>query len=393
MLDLSRVLAGPWASQLLGDMGAEVIKIEKPGIGDDTRAWGPPWLEDGEGRSTGEAAYYLSTNRGKRSVTIDFTRPEGAELVRRLAAQSHILLENLKVGGLRKYGLDWSSLREINPRLVYCSITGFGQTGPYRERAGYDVLIQAMGGLMSVTGPPEEPIKAGVALCDLLTGMYATVGVLAALRHAEQTGQGQHIDLALLDVQVACLANQALNFLTTGVNPRRWGNAHPNLTPYQAFATADGFVIVAVGNDAQFRRFCETAGRPEVASDPRFGSNAARVENRPALIEIISGFMAERPSRFWLQALEAVGVPCGPINQLDAVFADPQVQARGIRMELDHPTGGRVPQVASPLHLSATPVTYDRPPPLLGEHTAEVLGESLGLPSAEIERLRRDGIV
>jgi crotonobetainyl-CoA:carnitine CoA-transferase CaiB-like acyl-CoA transferase len=393
VLDLSRVLAGPWAAQNLADLGADVIKVERPGTGDDTRSWGPPWLRDGEGRSTGEAAYYLSTNRGKRSVTIDFTKPAGAELVRRLAADSHILLENLKVGGLRKYGLDWASLREINPRLVYCSITGFGQTGPYRERAGYDVMIQAMGGLMSVTGTPEQPMKAGVALCDVLTGMYATVGVLAALRHAERTGEGQYIDLALLDVQVACLANQALNFLTTGSNPARWGNAHPNLAPYQAFATADGHVIVAIGNDAQFRRFCEAAGHAELAADPRYATNAGRVEHRAALIDSIAAFMAQRPSGFWLAALEAVGVPCGPINQLDAVFADPQVQARAIQVELDHPKAGKVPQVASPLRLPASPVSYDRPPPLLGQHTDEVLQERLGLDPTSIERLRADGVL
>lgn len=393
VLDLSRILAGPWAGQNLADLGADVVKVERPGAGDDTRGWGPPWLKDAEGRPTGEAAYYLACNRGKRSVTIDLTRPEGAELVRRLAATSHILLENFKVGGLAKYGLDWPALRAVNPRLVYCSITGFGQDGPYRDRAGYDFMIQGMGGLMAVTGSADEPMKAGVALCDVLTGMYATVAVLAALRHAERSGEGQHVDMALLDVQVASLANQALNYLTTGRDPPRWGNAHPNIVPYQAFATADGHVIVAVGNDAQFRRFCAVAGRPELADEPRWQRNAGRVEGRAELVPILAGLMRARPSAWWLAELEAVGVPCGPINELDQVFADPQVRSRGLRLELPHPTAGSVPLVASPLRLSATPPDYPRPPPLLGEHTEEVLGEWLGLGADEIARLRGAGVL
>ncbi len=393
VLDLSRVLAGPWAGQNLADLGADVIKVERPGTGDDTRAWGPPWLQDEAGRPTAEAAYFLSCNRGKRSVTIDLTRPEGAALVRRLAADSHVLIENFKVGGLAKYGLDWPSLRALNPRLVYCSITGFGQTGPYRERAGYDVMIQAMGGLMAVTGTPEEPMKVGVALCDVLTGMYATVAVLAALRHAERTGAGQHIDMALLDVQVASLANQALIYLVTGQGPPRLGNAHPNIVPYQSFATADGHVIVAVGNDAQYRRFCEVLGQPELGTDPRYASNARRVENRAELVPRLAEALRARPSAHWLERLAAVGVPCGPINELDQVFADPQVEARGVRIELPHPSAGRVPLVASPLRLEATPPRYERPPPTLGQHTEEVLRERLGMTAAEIAALRASGVI
>ncbi|MFO1069937.1 MAG: CaiB/BaiF CoA-transferase family protein [Geminicoccaceae bacterium] len=392
VLDLSRVLAGPWAGQNLADLGAEVIKVERPGSGDDTRGWGPPWVKDADGGDTGESAYFVSANRGKKSVTIDFTRPEGADLVRRLAAGSHILLENLKVGGLAKYGLDWPSLRTVNPALVYCSITGFGQTGPYRDRAGYDFMIQGMGGLMAVTGA-GEPVKAGVALCDVLTGMYATVAVLAALRHAERTGEGQHVDMALLDTQVATLANQALNFLVSGERPFRWGNAHPNIVPYQAFATADGHVILAVGNDAQYRRFCEVAGRPALGTDPRYATNAGRVGHRAELTEAIAGWMRERPSGWWLAELEKVGVPCGPINELDQVFADPQVQARGIRMDLPHPQAGTVPQVASPMRLSATPVAYERAPPTLGQHTDDVLTEVLGLDAAALSELREKGIL
>ena len=393
VLDLSRVLAGPWAAQNLAELGAEVVKVERPGTGDDTRGWGPPWLADADGRPTSESAYFLCANRGKRSVTIDFTRPEGAELIRRLAADSHIVIENFKVGGLAKYGLDWPSLRQANPRLVYCSITGFGQDGPYRDRAGYDFMIQGMGGLMSVTGSEAEPMKAGVALCDVLTGMYATVAILAALRHAERSGEGQHIDVALFDVQVATLANQALNFLTTGRNTRRWGNAHPNIVPYQAFATADGHVILAVGNDAQFRRFCEVAGHPDMAADPRWRTNAARVGDRQTLATLIGEIFSSRPSAFWLRELAAVGVPCGPINELSEVFDDPQARARGLRIDLPHPVAGSAPGVASPMRLSATPVAYDRAPPTLGADTVEVLKARLALAEAELERLRGSGVV
>lgn len=398
VLDLSRVLAGPWASQILADLGAEVIKVEQPGQGDDTRAWGPPYLKDPDGRDTTESAYFLSTNRGKKSVTIDITRAAGQALIRQLAAQADILLENFKVGGLAKYGLDYESLKAINPRLIYCSITGFGQTGPYKDRPGYDFMIQGMGGLMSVTGEQDDlpgggPQKVGVALADVLTGLYATVAVLAALAHRDQSGVGQSIDLALFDVQLACLANQASNYLISGVPPRRLGNAHPNIVPYQVFATADGYIILAVGNDRQFARFCELAGRPELATDERFATNAVRVHNRETLAPIVQDLMIQRGSQAWLDALEQAGIPCGPINALDQVFADPQIQHRGMRVELPHPLAGVVPLTASPLRLSATPVRYQGPPPTLGQHTDEVLGERLGLNAADIDALRTEGIV
>ncbi len=398
VLDLSRVLAGPWASQILADLGAEVIKVEQPGQGDDTRAWGPPYLKDPDGRDTTESAYFLSTNRGKKSVTIDITRAAGQALIRQLAAQADILLENFKVGGLAKYGLDYESLKAVNPRLIYCSITGFGQTGPYKDRPGYDFMIQGMGGLMSVTGEQDDlpgggPQKVGVALADVLTGLYATVAVLAALAHRDQSGVGQSIDLALFDVQLACLANQASNYLISGVPPRRLGNAHPNIVPYQVFATADGYIILAVGNDRQFARFCELAGRPELATDERFATNAVRVHNRETLAPIVQDLMIQRGSQAWLDALEQAGIPCGPINALDQVFADPQIQHRGMRVELPHPLAGVVPLTASPLRLSATPVRYQGPPPTLGQHTDEVLGERLGLNAADIDALRAEGIV
>ncbi|MGH8354325.1 MAG: CaiB/BaiF CoA transferase family protein [Pseudomonas sp.] len=398
VLDLSRVLAGPWAGQILADLGAEVIKIERPGGGDDTRAWGPPFLKDEHGENTSEAAYYLSANRNKQSVTLDFTQAEGQRLVRALAAQSDILLENFKVGGLAAYGLDYASLKALNPRLIYCSITGFGQHGPYAKRAGYDFMIQGLGGLMSLTGRAEGeagagPVKVGVALTDILTGLYATVAVLAALAHRDQSGIGQHIDMALLDVQVACLANQAMNYLTTGTPPRRLGNAHPNIVPYQDFPAADGDFILTVGNDGQFRKFCEVAGHPEWAADPRFASNKQRVTNRALLIPLIRQTTVMRTTAEWLAVLEPAGVPCGPINDLAQVFADPQVQARGLRVELPHPLGGSVPQVASPIRLSETPVQYRNAPPLLGEHTLAVLERLLGLTEDQVEALRQAGVV
>ncbi|MQT60859.1 CoA transferase [Pseudomonas sp. FSL R10-0399] len=398
VLDLSRVLAGPWAGQILADLGAEVIKVERPGNGDDTRAWGPPFLKDAYGESTGEAAYYLSANRNKQSVTIDFTKPEGQRLVRELAAKSDILIENFKVGGLEAYGLDYASLKEVNPQLIYCSITGFGQTGPYAKRAGYDFIIQGLGGLMSLTGRPEGeegagPVKVGVALTDILTGLYATVAILAALAHRQHDGGGQHIDMALLDVQVACLANQAMNYLTTGVSPKRLGNAHPNIVPYQDFPTADGDFILTVGNDSQFRKFAEVAGQPGWADDPRFASNKQRVANRAVLVPLIRQATVFKTTAQWVEQLEAVGVPCGPINELAQVFADPQVQARGLAFELPHALAGLVPQVGSPIRLSETPVEYRRAPPLLGEHTQEVLARVLGVATVDLELLRQSGVL
>jgi len=398
VLDLSRVLAGPWSGQILGDLGAEVIKVERPGSGDDTRHWGPPFLKDAQGENTAEAAYYLSANRNKQSLTLDFTRSEGQRIIRELVAQSDVLLENFKVGGLAAYGLDYESLKAINPRLIYCSITGFGQDGPYATRAGYDFMIQGLGGLMSLTGRSDAeegagPVKVGVALTDILTGLYATVGVLAALAHRERTGEGQHIDTALLDVQVACLGNQALNYLTTGVAPQRMGNAHPNIVPYQDFPTADGDIILTVGNDGQFRKFAEVAGHPEWADDPRFASNKARVAHRAELIPLIRQATVFRTSAEWLAALERAGVPCGPINDVAQVFADPQVRHRGLRIEMPHLQAGSVPQVASPLRLSASPVSYRHAPPLLGEHSEALLQRLLGLSGQQIAALRQAGVI
>ncbi|HDS1747509.1 MULTISPECIES: CaiB/BaiF CoA transferase family protein [Pseudomonas] len=398
VLDLSRVLAGPWSGQILADLGADVIKVERPGSGDDTRAWGPPFLKDVQGENTSEAAYYLSANRNKRSVTIDFTQPEGQRLVRELAAKSDIVIENFKVGGLAAYGLDYASLKLVNPRLIYCSITGFGQTGPYAKRAGYDFMIQGLGGLMSLTGRPDGdegagPVKVGVALTDILTGLYSTVAILAALAHRDQAGVGQHIDMALLDVQVACLANQAMNYLTTGNPPRRLGNAHPNIVPYQDFPTADGDFILTVGNDGQFRKFAEVAGQPQWADDPRFATNKLRVANRAELIPLIRQATVFKTTAEWVSQLEAAGVPCGPINDLAQMFQDPQVLARGLAVSMPHALAGSVPQVASPIRLSETPVEYRRAPPLLGEHTEAVLGDVLGLDGDALGRLRSAGVL
>lgn len=398
VLDLSRILAGPWAGQLLADLGADVIKVERPGAGDDTRGWGPPYLKDEQGENTNVAAYYLCANRNKRSITIDITRPEGQALVKQLAAESDVVLENFKLGGLAQYGLDYAALKAVNPRLVYCSITGFGQDGPYAPRAGYDFLIQGLGGLMSLTGRPDGeegggPMKVGVALTDILTGLYATNAVLAALAWRDRSGEGQFIDLALLDVQIACLANQAMNYLTTGQNPKRLGNAHPNIVPYQDFPTADGYMILAIGNDGQFARFCNEAGAPELAADPRYATNKARVENRSTLIPALKRLTIERTTTEWVSALEALAVPCGPINTLADVFADPQVQARGLKVTMPHPLAGSVPLVANPLRLSATPVEYRNPPPLLGEHTAQILNNTLGLSATQIEELRAAGVI
>ncbi len=398
VLDLSRVLAGPWAGQILADLGADVIKVERPVCGDDTRSWGPPFLKDEAGQNTTEAAYYLSANRNKQSVTIDFTRPEGQRLVRELVAKSDIVIENFKVGGLAAYGLDYASLKAVNPKLIYCSITGFGQTGPYAKRAGYDFMIQGLGGLMSLTGRPDGdegggPVKVGVALTDILTGLYSTTAILAALAHRDQSSVGQYIDMALLDVQVACLANQAMNYLTTGVAPKRLGNAHPNIVPYQDFPTADGDFILTVGNDSQFRKFAEVAGQSQWATDPRFLTNKLRVANRGELIPLIRQATVFKTTAQWVDELEAAGVPCGPVNDLAQVFADPQVLARGLALELPHALGGRVAQVASPIRLSETPVEYRRAPPLLGEHTSQVLQELLGVSGDEVVALREAGVL
>ncbi|MCD2342999.1 CoA transferase [Ideonella azotifigens] len=383
VLDLSRVLAGPWASQMLGDLGADVVKVERPGAGDDTRAWGPPWVPLADGSPSKQAAYFQCANRNKRSVAIDLASPEGQAQVRALAAEADVVLENFKVGGLKGYGLDYDSLKAVNPRLIYCSITGFGQTGPYAPRAGYDFLIQGMGGLMSLTGRADGedgagPQKVGVALVDIMTGLYATIGVLAALQHRHTSGEGQHIDLALLDVQVATLANQAANFLTSGKAPQRMGNAHPNIVPYQDFPTADGDMILAVGNDGQFAKLCAVAGHAEWATDERFATNPARVANRVVLIPLLRQATVMKTTTEWMALLEPAGVPCGPINRLGEVFADPQVIARGMKLAMPHPAFGSVPLVANPIRLSASPVQYRQAPAQLGEHTAEVLRDWLG---------------
>ncbi|HLJ19443.1 MAG TPA: CaiB/BaiF CoA-transferase family protein, partial [Stellaceae bacterium] len=379
-----------------GDLGADVIKIERPGEGDDTRKWGPPYLKDADGSDTTESAYYLAANRAKRSLTLDFTKPAGRDLARRLIARSDVLLENYKVGTLAKYGLGYAELHAEFPRLVYCSITGFGQTGPYAPRAGYDYLIQAMGGIMSVTGEPKgEPMKVAVAIADLMTGMYSAVAILAALRHRDATGQGQYIDMALLDTQVAWLANLGQGYLTSGELPARLGNAHATVVPYQVFKTADSHIVLAIGNDGQFRKFCDFAGAPALASDPRFATNPARIGNRTALIAEMTGILARETSAYWIRELERIGVPCGPINDLAQVFADVQVQARGMTVELPHPAAGGKPTrlIANPIKFSETPVSYDRAPPTLGQHTDEILQELLGLSAEEIATLRGDGVI
>jgi crotonobetainyl-CoA:carnitine CoA-transferase CaiB-like acyl-CoA transferase len=396
VLDLSRVLAGPWAGQCLADLGAEVIKIERPGEGDDTRGWGPPFLKTPSGEP-GDAAYFAAANRGKLSVAIDMAKPEGQALIRRLAGQADVLIENFKVGGLKKYGLDYASLEPLNPRLIYCSITGFGQTGPYAQRAGYDFMIQAMGGIMSVTGQPDgalggEPMKCGVAFSDIFTGLYATIAVTAALTHRERTGEGQYIDMALLDSQVAVLANQALNYLVGGEPPVRLGNAHPNIVPYQSFATADGHVIIAVGTDRQFAEFCRIAGLHELAADARFLTNRLRVANRETLVPLIAEAVRTRPTGEWVAALEPAGVPCGPINSIDQVFADEQVKARGLRVDLARPDGTMVPGVANPIRFSASPIAYSRPAPALGADTDAVLAR-LDVSADEIRSLRQSGVI
>lgn len=398
VLDLSRILAGPWASQVFADFGAEVIKIERPEQGDDTRHWGPPYLKDSNGKDTAEAAYYLSANRGKKSITVDITKPAGQQLIQQLALQSDIFLENYKVGGLKKYGLDYATLKEINPKLIYCSITGFGQTGPYANRAGYDAMIQGMGGLMSLTGVPDGepgagPQKVGVAVADLMTGMYAVSAVLAAIIHRDQTGVGQHIDLALLDTQVAWLANQGQNYLTAGASPQRQGTAHPNIVPYQAVPASDGYFMLAVGNDTQFQRFCSIAGLDEIASDPSYASNSGRVNARQQLVPLIERATRKQCADWWLQKLSDAHVPCGPINNLEQVFDDPQVKARKMVVEQTHPTAGKVRTVRNPACFSETALDYQQAPPLLGEHTDEILRQALNKDAADIERLREQGII
>lgn len=402
VLDLSRVLAGPWCTQTLADLGAEVIKVERPRSGrhpggDDTRGWGPPFLKDAQGHDTAEAAYFLGANRNKRSIAVDISKPAGQALIRRMAAACDVLVENYKVGDMARYGLDAASLLAECPRLVYCSITGYGQTGPYRDRAGYDYAVQGAGGLMSVTGERDDlpgggPQKVGVAVADLFTGMYATVAILAALRHRDATGQGQAIDMALLDTQVAMLANLGANYLVTRQAPRRAGNAHQNIVPYQVFEVADGHVILAVGNDGQFERYCAVAGCAELARDPRFARNADRVRHRETLVPLLAERMRTRTRAEWLASLDAAAVPCGPINDLADVFADPQVRARGMTVSVPHPLQPALELVASPMKLSATPVTVRRPPPLLGEHTDEVLVE-FGLTQEEVGDLRAQGVI
>jgi crotonobetainyl-CoA:carnitine CoA-transferase CaiB-like acyl-CoA transferase len=379
---------------MLADLGAEVIKVERPGSGDDTRGWGPPYMPDEDGRPTTESAYFHGANRGKRSVCIDMSRAEGQSLLRELARHCDVLIENFKVGGLQKYALDYDSLKAINPALVYCSITGFGQTGPYAARAGYDFMIQAMGGMMSVTGEADgQPMKIGVALADVLTGLYAANAIQAALIHQRVSGEGQYIDMALLDVQVATLANQAMNYLASGNNPGRLGNAHPNIVPYQAFQTDDGHIILAIGNDAQFERFCELAGRQSLAADERFLKNSDRVKHRQELIPQIAEIMLQKSSAQWLEALNSKGIPCGPINNIGEVFDDPQVKFRGLRLDLEHPLAGTVASVANPIRLSQTPIEYRQAPPVLGQHTDEVLGRLLSLDETVLAQLRAEGII
>jgi crotonobetainyl-CoA:carnitine CoA-transferase CaiB-like acyl-CoA transferase len=394
VLDLSRVLAGPWAGQNLADLGAEVIKVERPKIGDDSRAFGPPWVKDRAGKDTKDSAYFTSANRGKKSITVNISSPAGQEIVRELARSSDVLIENYKFGDLTRYGLGYDDLKAVNPRLIYCSVTGFGQTGPYRERPGYDFMIQGMGGMMSVTGERGgEPMRAGVPVADIITGMYASIAICAALAHRAESGKGQHLDLALLDSQIALLAYQNTNYFATGTPPKRIGNLHPNIVPYQPFHTADGEVIIACGNDNLYRKFCEAAGCPELAGDARFATNGKRVENRAKLTRLLQEIFARRPTREWLELLEAAGVPNGPINNVAQVFEEPQVRARGVRVELEHPVAGKLPTVASPMRFSGTPVEHRLAPPLLGAHTEEILRERLGKSAAQIAALRAEGAI
>ena len=398
VLDLSRVLAAPWTGQNLADLGAEVFKIERPQKGDDSRAFGPPWLKDASGAETSESAYFACANRGKKSITVNLASPDGQRIVRELAAKCDVLLENYKPGDLARYGLGYDDLKKVNPRLIYCSVTGFGHTGPYRDRPGYDFMIQGMGGLMSVTGERDDlpgggPQKAGIPIADVMTGMYATIAVCAALANRAESGIGQHLDLALFDSLVAVLANQGANYLATGVSPRRLGNAHPNIVPYQTFKTADGDVILACGNDNLFRKFCEVAKCQHLAADERFATNGKRVENRAELTALLNDIFRARTTHDWTEALEAAGVPNGPINTLEEVFREPQAVARGLKIEIPHPLAGKVALIRSPMRFSETQVEHTVPPPLLGEHTEEILRGVLGRSDAEIARLRADGAV
>ena len=398
VLDLSRVLAGPWAGQNLADLGAEVIKVERPKVGDDSRAFGPPWVKDVKGRETRDSAYFTSANRGKKSITVNVATPQGQALIRALARECDVLIENYKHGDLARYGLSYDDLKSVNPRLIYCSVTGFGQTGPYRERPGYDFMIQGMGGMMSITGEPDGmpgggPQRAGVPIADIITGMYASIAICAALASRAQSGAGQHLDLALLDSQIALLAYQNTNYFSTGRAPGRIGNLHPNIVPYQPFRSRDGEVIVACGNDNLFRKFCDAAGCPELANDARFATNGKRVENRAELTRLIQEIFGKKTTAEWLPLLESAGVPNGPINNIAQVFEEPQVRARGVKIELEHAAAGKLPLVASPMRFSGTPLEYRLAPPLLGEHTDEVLRGLLGKSDAEIARLRAEGVL
>jgi crotonobetainyl-CoA:carnitine CoA-transferase CaiB-like acyl-CoA transferase len=396
VFDLTRILAGPSCTQMLGDLGADVIKVEIPGKGDDTRRFAPPYLKDADGNNTPEAAYFASANRNKRSITLDLTTEEGQALARKMIAKSDILVENFKFGGLAKYGLGYDQLKDEFPGLVYCSITGFGHTGPYAKRPGYDVLIQAMGGFMSVTGDPDgEPQKAGIPIADLMAGMYAAVSICAALRHREVTGEGQHIDIGMLDTTTAMLSIQAMNYLATGNNPPRLGNQHPNIVPYQVFPTADGNIILACGNDAQFQRFCEFAGRTDICENERYATNSARLENRDELTDLLTPIIQAHPSKHWLEGLEARSVSCGPINTIEQVFHDPQVLARDMKIGMKHAATGEaeIDLVGSPIKMSGTGVSYRHAPPVLGQHTEEVLAEVLGMDAAEVAKLREKGTI
>ena len=402
ILDMSRILAGPTCTQILGDLGADVIKIERPEAGDDTRKWGPPYVKDSDGNDTSESAYYLCANRNKRSLTVDITKPEGQQIVRKLAAKCDVLIENYKVGGLKKYGLDYSAIKEEFPDLIYCSISGFGQTGPKSHRLGYDFMIQAMGGIMSVTGEPDgSPMKVGVGIADVMCGMYAAVSILAAVRHRDQSGNsaaggnGQHIDLSLLDSQAAWLINSGLNYLTSGDNQQRLGNAHPNLVPYQVFQTSDSFFVLTVGNGIQFRKFCEFAGAPELPEDPRFKTNTDRVKNRKILAPMLNELTQRNSTQFWLEGLEKLQVPCGPVNTIKDVFDDPQIQHREMEISMHHPLSGKgdVSLIGSPIKMSATPVSYRHAPPTLGQHTNEILAEMLGMDEEEYKELAQKGVV